>query len=71
MSELDVLTDISRKLSVLISISLQKDGRAAVQENVMHLNRFGLSTTEIAEILNTTPGTVAVAKSRIKRKRGA
>jgi DNA-binding CsgD family transcriptional regulator len=70
MSEQNVLEEISRKLSVLISLELQRDGSKAVQEHVMHLSRFGLTTGEIAEILDTTAGTVSVAKSRIKRKTG-
>ena len=70
MSEQDILEEISKKLSVLISLELQRDGTKAVQEHVMHLSRFGLTTGEVANILNTTAGTVAVAKSRVKRKTG-
>ena len=68
MTDQNLLQEISKKLSILIAIQLQKDGAGRVQEHVTHLTRFGLTTGEIAEILNTTSGTVAVAKSRVKRK---
>jgi DNA-binding NarL/FixJ family response regulator len=68
MDEQDLLHEISRKLSILISLELQRNGAEGVQEHVARLSRFGLSAKEIAEILNTTPGTVAVAKNRIKKK---
>jgi DNA-binding NarL/FixJ family response regulator len=69
MNDQHLLQEISRKLSILISLQLQKDGGEGVQEYVGRLSRFGLGTKEIAEILNTTPGTVAVAKARIKRRK--
>lgn len=66
MENSDILQQISKKLSILITLQLQADGAVEVKENVVKLSRFGLTTGEIAEILGTTPGTVAVAKSRIK-----
>ena len=68
MSEQELLQEISKKLSVLIALQLQNGGNSGVQENVERLSKFGLSSGEIAEILNTTAGTVAVAKSRTKKK---
>jgi hypothetical protein len=68
MNDLELLQEISRKLSVLISIAIQKNGVVGVQEHVLHLSRFGLSTGEIAQILSTTSGTVAVAKNRAKKR---
>lgn len=68
MSDEDLLHEISRKLSILISLELQRDGDKSVQANVARLNQFGLSGIEIANILGTTIGTVAVAKNRIKKK---
>jgi DNA-binding NarL/FixJ family response regulator len=65
----DLLQEISKKLSILISLELRKDGTEGVQEHVARLSRFGLTTGQIAEILNTTPGTVAVAKSRLKNRK--
>ena len=62
-----VLEQISRKLSVLISLELHKDGKQKVQEHVSRLSRFGLTANEIAEILGTTAGTVSVAKARIRK----
>jgi DNA-directed RNA polymerase specialized sigma24 family protein len=69
MSDRELLEEISKKLSLLVGILLQRDGQAKVQENVERLSNFGLSGTEIAQILGTTAGTVAVAKNRIKKAR--
>jgi DNA-binding CsgD family transcriptional regulator len=69
MSDRELLEEISKKLSLLVGILLQRDGHAKVQENVERLSNFGLSGTEIAQILGTTAGTVAVAKNRIKKAR--
>lgn len=70
MNDIELLQEISKKLSILISLQLQNGGNVGVQDNVVQLTRFGLSTGEIAEILNTTPGTVAVSRSRIKKSKG-
>ena len=70
MSDENLLAEISKKLSVLISLELQRDDKKTVQEHVVNLSRFGFSTGEIAEILNTTAGTVAVTKSRAKSRKG-
>lgn len=64
----DTLQQISKKLSILIALQLQGENKAVeVKENVARLARFGLTDSEIAEILGTTPGTVSVAKARIKK----
>lgn len=64
----EILKQISKKLSILIAISLQGEKDAIeVKENVARLMRFGLTDIEIAEILGTTPGTVSVAKARMKK----
>lgn len=67
MKDTELLQQVSKKLSVLIALELQRDGNEGIQGNVVRLARFGLTTNEIAEILGTTPGTVAVSKSRIKK----
>ncbi len=54
MSDNELLVEISKKLSVLIGIFIQRDGQAKVQEHVERLSNFGLSGTEIAQILGTT-----------------
>lgn len=68
MGDQELLQEISSKLSVLIFLELRKDGKQKVQEYVAQLSRFGLSISEIAEILDTTPGTVSVAKNRVKSR---
>lgn len=64
----NVLQQISTKLSILITLQLQGENKTIeVKENVARLAKFELSDNEIAEILNTTPGTVSVTKARIKK----
>lgn len=67
MTEVDLLKEISQKLSALVALHLPEDER--IQGSVARLARLGLPTAEIAGILGTTPGTVAVLKSRAKRAR--
>lgn len=67
-SKNDVLQQISTKLSILIALHLQGENKTIeVKENVARLAKFGLTDSEIAEILNTTSGTVSVAKARLKK----
>ncbi len=69
MDTAKLLESISKKLGVLIALNLiLVNNRATVTENIEMLDRFGLSPTEIAEILNTSTNTVNVTKSRIKNK---
>lgn len=64
----NILQQISKKLSILIALQLQGGKeKVEVKENVVKLAPFGLTDTEIAEILGTTAGTVSVAKARIKK----
>lgn len=64
----DILQQISKKLSILIALGLMGDkDTVEVKENVEKLARFGLTDSEIADIIGTTPGTVSVAKVRIKK----
>lgn len=67
MSDIELLKEISKKLSVLIALQLPQD--EGVQDSVARLARLGVSTGQIAGIVGTTPGTVAVLKSRIKSKK--
>jgi DNA-binding NarL/FixJ family response regulator len=64
----NILQQISKKLSILIALQLQGGKeKVEVKENVVKLTPFGLTDSEIAEILGTTAGTVSVAKARIKK----
>lgn len=65
-----ILQQISKKLSILIALQLQGEKeKVEVKENVAKLTPFGLTDSEIAEILGTTSGTVSVAKARIKKNK--
>lgn len=67
METTKLLESISKKLGVLIALSLlSMNSKATVTENIEMLDRFGLTPTEIAEILNTSTNTVNVTRSRIK-----
>jgi len=71
MKENEILSSVSKKLGVLIALNLMTlDSKATITDNVALLDRFGLSASEIAEILGATKGTVDVMKSRIKTKKG-
>lgn len=71
MENNDILQQISKKLSILIALTLQGERDAVeVKENVARLVRFGLMDSEIADILGTTSGTVSVTKARIKKAKG-
>jgi DNA-directed RNA polymerase specialized sigma24 family protein len=62
-----LLESISKKLGVLIALNLvSMNSKATATENIKMLDRFGLTPTEIAEILNTSTNTVNVTRSRIK-----
>lgn len=70
MNDKEQLTEISKKLSVLIALNLAvANPNATATENIERLVRFGLSSQEIADILNTSKGTVDVIKSRLKSKK--
>ena len=62
-----LLESISKKLGVLIALNLLSiNSKATTSENIEMLDRFGLTPTEIAEILNTSANAVNVTRSRIK-----
>ncbi len=65
-----LLESMSKKLGVLIALNLlSMDRKATATDNIKMLDRFGLTPTEIAEILNTSTNYVNVAKSLIKKNK--
>lgn len=65
MKDLEILEEISRKLSAVIALSFSNDaGDLTTADRVKLLVRFGLSNQDIANIIGTTKGTVEVLKSR-------
>ena len=70
MADQELLETISRKLSVLIALSLSPDLEVKnLSEKISVLTRLGLSNGDIAEILGATRSTVEVLKSRMKKKK--
>lgn len=66
MDTKELLQDVSRKLSVLIALDLEKNGRKIlVKDSVKMLVRYGISDNDIAIILGTSKATVQVLKSRL------
>jgi DNA-directed RNA polymerase specialized sigma24 family protein len=70
----DQFTEISKKLDILTRLlALSLVGERKQQDQIMLLNSIGLQPKEIAEMLDTTPNTVRVTLSTMrknKRKRG-
>lgn len=65
----NILESISKKLGILIALNLMgMNNNATATDNIKLLDRFGLTPTEIADILNISKGTVATLKSRVKKK---
>ena len=63
-----LLESISKKLGVLIALDLlSMNSKATATENIKMLDRFGLTPTEIAEILNISTNHVNVTRSIIKK----
>lgn len=70
MENKKLLESILKRLDVLIALQLRTQSEdLSTTEGIQLLTRFGLEPTEIAEILNTTPNTVSVTRSRIKRRK--
>lgn len=70
MKDQELLEQISKKLSALITLSFVKDvEKMTVEEGVRLLKRFGLSNQDMADILGTTKGTVEVLKSRVSKSK--
>jgi len=70
MENKELLQAISRRLGVLIALQMKAQSENfSTTEGVEMLSRFGMGNIEIAEILNTSPNTVNVMKSRIKKKK--
>lgn len=63
-----LLESISKKLGVLIALNLlSMDSTATATDNIKMLGRFGLTPTEIAEILNKSADYVNVIRSKAKK----
>ena len=68
-NSINILREISKKLSVLIALQLQGESEMVeVKENVGRLSRFGLTDSEIAEILGISESTSKSQFNRSKKK---
>lgn len=65
----DMLAKISDQLSQLTRlIALSMTAEKKQRDQILFLSRAGLDRNEIANILGTTPGTVSVELSILKKK---
>ncbi len=70
MENKELLETIARRLGVLIALQMRAQSENfSTTEGIELLSRFGMGNTEIAEILNTSTGTVNVIKGRLKKRR--
>ena len=67
MSEFDDLTGELKNIKALLAMGFVKDYETD-KEKILFLTKFGFDNAEIAELIGTTPGSVAVAKSQAKTK---
>ena len=68
-NQLDVLSSLDRKLSILINLfAYQIVGQMTVTEGAPVLKRLGLNPSEIASVFQSTAKTVRVRLSEAKRK---
>ena len=69
MENKELLETISRRLGVLIALQMRMQSENfSITEGVSMLSRFGMGNTEIAEILNTSAGSVNAIKGRLKKR---
>ena len=65
-----LLTELNRKLDVLIKvIGIQVGADKSTTERARLLKMAGLDNQTIAEVLNTSTGTISVLTSNLKTKR--
>ncbi len=68
--ENDDLKQISKKLSLLIALTLKKlESKSTLTELVKLLSAFGISNSDIALILGAKKSTVEVLKSRTNKEK--
>jgi hypothetical protein len=67
MSEFDGLLTELKHIKALLAMDRVKDFESN-KEKILYLDRFGFDGQVIADLIGTTPGTVAVAKSQAKKK---
>jgi DNA-binding MarR family transcriptional regulator len=65
----DLQTQLRMTNRLLLAILAQRTGRKKQQEWVELLASVGAGAAEIADVLDTTPATVTVTLSRIRKKR--
>jgi hypothetical protein len=70
MDTTKLLESISKKLGILIALNLlSMNNKATATDNIKMLDRFGLTPTEIAEILNTSANYVNVTRTLNKKSK--
>lgn len=70
MDNKELLQAISKRLGVLIALQIsERAENVSIADGVELLTRFGLSPSDIAEILNTSTNTVNVTRTRLKKSK--
>lgn len=70
MNDNNELEIISRKLSVLISLSLfNQEKMKTAKDKIEYLNKFSLTNIEIAQIINTSKNVVEVNLTNLKKNK--
>lgn len=67
MSEYNELTRELKNIKTLLAMGFIKDYETN-KEKILFLAKFGFDDAEIADLVGTTPGSVAVAKSQAKKE---
>lgn len=67
MSEFDELAREMKNIKALLAMGMLKDYETN-KEKILFLANFGFDDSEIAQLVGTTAGSVAVAKSQAKKK---
>lgn len=68
MSEFNELTRELKHIKALLAMGIVKDYETN-KEKILFLANFGFDDSEIAQLVGTSTGSVAVAKSQAKKKR--
>ena len=67
MSEFNEMARELKNIKALLAMGMVKDYETS-KEKILFLAKFGFGDSEIADLIGTTPGSVAVVRSQAKKK---